>query len=224
MTRLARIVIPGWVHHVTQRGNHRQTVFFGDNDRLVYIALLAKCLSLHDILLVGYCFMGNHVHLAMIPKSESTFGKGIGQMHHDYALWQNVQRNQNGHLWQNRFFSCPVEEDRVWDMLAYIELNPVRAGLVANAWDWKWSSAQAHIGDNDPSNLLDMNYLRKTFTAEEWKQYLMKVAAEREMATQVRTATATGCILASEETVRRLEQKMGRALLPQKRGRKPQNR
>jgi putative transposase len=220
MARLARIVIPGWVHHVTQRGNRRQTVFFADHDRLVYLALLARCLSSHDISLIGYTLMDNHVHLAVIPARESSLAMGIGRMHHDFARWQNVQRNQNGHLWQNRFFSCAVEEVRVWGVLAYIELNPVRARMVPNAWDWEWSSAGAHARGTDPTGLLNMSFWERTFTPERWMRYLEEMAAEKEIAARIRSATATGRLLGDEATARRLEQELGRPLLPRRRGRK----
>jgi putative transposase len=173
-----------------------------------------------DLRKQGFVAMDNHVHLAAIPERESCLAIGIGRMHHDFARWQNVQRNQNGHLWQNRFFSCPVEEDRVWSMLAYIELNPVRAGMVVNAWDWAWSSAQAHVTGSDPTGLLNMGFWRRQFTAEGWKRYLEGMAAEKAMNARIRSATATGRLLGSDATARRLEQELGRPLLPRRRGRK----
>ena len=130
MTRRPRVVIPGWVHHITQRGNHRHSVFFSPHDRNIYLSLLADYFPLYEIHLIGHNLMDNHVHLVVIPEKENSLADGIGQLHHDFALWQNIQHRTSGHLWQNRFFSCPVEEDRVWEVLAYVELNPVRANMV----------------------------------------------------------------------------------------------
>ncbi|HYK89232.1 MAG TPA: transposase, partial [Acidobacteriota bacterium] len=85
MTRLVRLVLPGWVHHVTQRGNNRQSVFYSNNDRLVYLRLLAKYFSLHCLTLVGFDLMTNHTHLAVIPQSEDSLALGVGRMHNDYS-------------------------------------------------------------------------------------------------------------------------------------------
>jgi putative transposase len=221
MTRFARLVLPGWVHHATQRGNNRQVVFNSDNDRLLYLKLLAKYFILHGLALIGYCLMDNHTHLAVIPEAKDSLARGVGQMHHDFTRWHNVQSGRSGHLWQNRFFSCPVEEDRVWGVLSYIELNPVRAQMVENAWDWEWSSAQAHVTGVDPTGLLDMDPWRKHFDSAEWRNYLVQMAAERSLAARIRKATATGRFLGSNATARRLELELGRTLLPKKRGRKP---
>jgi putative transposase len=220
MTRSPRIVLPSWVHHVTQRGNHQQTVFFSAHDRIVYLNLLARYFQFYEIILLGLCLMDNHVHLVVIPEKESSLSDGIGQLHNDFARWQNIQCNKTGHLWQNRFFSCPVEEDRVWKVLSYVELNPVRAHMVGNAWDWEWSSARAHVMGNDPSGLLDMGCWQKTFNEAGWKKYLEEMAAKDSVCAQIRRATASGRFLGSEATARQLERELGRALLPRKRGRK----
>ncbi len=220
MIRPRRIVIPGWLHHVTQRGNHRQTVFFSPQDRFVYLGLMARYFPIYEVTLIGYCLMGNHVHLALIPEKETSLANGVGHLHNDFARWQNIQCNRSGHLWQNRFYSCPVEEERVKEVLSYVELNPVRAGLVENAWDWEWSSARAHVTGMDESGLLDMNYWRRRFNEEEWKLYLGQVAQQKSIFSRIRRATATGRFLGDEATARRLEVELGRPLLPQKRGRK----
>jgi putative transposase len=224
MTRRPRIVIPGWVHHVTQRGNHRQTVFFSAHDRAVYLSLLGEYFPTYEIRLIGYDLMDNHVHLVAIPERESSLADGIGQLHHDFALWQNIQRCRNGHLWQNRFFSCPVEQDRVWQVLSYVELNPVRAKIVERAWDWEWSSALAHVTGHDSSGLLDMSLWRRTFNEVKWREYLEEMTAEQSLQAQVRWAVTRGCFLGSEVTALRLERELGKQLLPRRRGRKPRPR
>jgi putative transposase len=223
MARRPRIVIPGWVHHVTQRGNHQQTVFFSEHDRVVYLRLLAEYFLTYEISLIGYNLMDNHVHHTLIPEKESSLADGIGQLHHDFARWQNIQCGRNGHLWQNRFFSCPVEEDRVWHVLAYVELNPVRARMVAKAWEWEWSSAQAHATGRDTSGLLDMGYWRRAFDGPRWQEFLEKMAAEESVEAQIRRTTAGGYLLGSEATALRLERESGKQLLPRRRGRQPRS-
>jgi len=220
MTRRPRIVIPGWIHHVTQRGNHRQKVFYSDHDRVVYLQLLEEYCSKWGMQLIGHNLMDNHIHLAVIPEREDSLSNGIGQLHHDYALWQNIQCHRNGHLWQNRFFSTPVEEERVWEVLAYIELNPVRAGMVEFAWEWEWSSAQAHITGYDPTGLLNMSYWQKQFNAMEWKDYLERINGEESIWKNIRNATMRGLFLGKEETALQLEHELGKQLLLRKRGRK----
>jgi putative transposase len=133
MPRIARIVIPGCPHHVTQRGNHRQKVFFTDAERGFYLELLRKYFTRFEVEMAGYGLMSNHVHFVLIPVMQASPAKGVGLLHNDFSRWQQIQRNLTGHLWQNRFFSCPLDEDHFWEALRYTELNPVRAGLVRYA-------------------------------------------------------------------------------------------
>jgi putative transposase len=221
MTRRPRIVLPGWVHHVTQRGNHRQIVFYSDRDRIVYLQLAEKYFQIYELDLIGHSLMDNHVHLAVIPEKESSLSDGIGRLHHDFSRYQNIQRERTGHLWQGRFHSCPVEENRVWQVLQYIELNPVRAGMVKNAWEWKWSSAQAHISGQDRGGLLNIGYWEKITDKNKWKELLEKTAVEEAVQAQIRRTTMQGFFLGDETTARRLELELGIQLLPRKRGRKP---
>jgi putative transposase len=165
--------------------------------------------------------MDNHVHLAVIPEQEDSLSNGIGQLHHDFALWQNIQCHRTGHLWQNRFYSSPVEGYRVPDVLAYIELNAERAGMVDQAWQWEWSSAQAHISGCDPSGLLNMDFWRKQPNFSEWKEYLERIKNQESVFKQIRNAAMRGSFLGKDETARRLEKELGIQILLRKRGRKP---
>ncbi len=183
--------------------------------------LLRKFFSKYGVRLISYCLMGNHAHLAVIPEHECSLADGAGRLHKDFSRWQNIQRDRVGHLWQNRFFSCPVEEDRERDVLAHVKMNPVRTGIVKNAWDWEWSSARAHIENKDPTGLLDMDYRQKTYDPKEWKEYLERKTAEESFCDSIRGATSTGRLLGKNETARYLEEKLGKTLLPKKRGRKP---
>jgi putative transposase len=220
MARRHRVVIPGWVHHITQRGNHRQPVFYSDHDRVVYMRLVEKYFRIYGIDLLGHSLMTNHVHFTAIPEEELSFSLGIGQLQHDFACWQNMQCGTSGHLWQGRFYSCPVEKDRVGQVLRYIELNPVRAGMVENPWDWKWSSAKAHITGQDPTGLLNMNLWQDIFKTVDWREFLGSTADEEAVRAQIRRTTMQGYFLGSEATARRLELELGIQLLPKKRGRK----
>jgi len=218
MARRPRIVIPGLVHHITQRGNHQQITFYSPHDQNVFLDLCAKYIDKYRIRLISYTLMSNHVHLALVPGSKNSLADGMGQLFHDFAIWQNIQQKNTGHLWQDRFYSAPVEEDRIGGVLGYIELNPVRAGMVKHSWEWNWSSARAHVTGTDPSGLLDMEFWKKRFKSDEWKAYLEKTTKDKTEADSIRYATKKGLFLGSEETAVRLERELGIQLRPKKRG------
>ncbi len=146
MPRQRRIVIPGLPHHVTQRGSRRQDVFFRQEDREIYLHLLHKYLKKHGAELLAYCLMSNHVHLVVVPSTDRSLGLSLGVTHRQYAQMVNVREEWTGHLWQERFFSAPLDTDYFWTAIRYVERNPVEAGLVEHAADYRWSSAAAHCG------------------------------------------------------------------------------
>ena len=129
MPRRARIIVPGVAHHVTQRGNNRQQVFCSDEDRRLYLDLLTRYARRYGTQIAGYCLMTNHVHLVVVPEHKNSLARTFGQTHAEYALALNVSAKRSGHLWQNRFFSCPLDAAHWENALRYVELNPVRAGL-----------------------------------------------------------------------------------------------
>ncbi len=222
MPRFARIVIPGCPHHVTQRGNHRRTVFWSVTENEFYLKLLRRHFSARSILMEGYSLMPNHVHKILIPPAADSLARGVGRLNNDFARWQHLRMNLTGHFWQNRFFSCPLDEDHFWEALRYVELNPVRAGLVKNAWDWPWSSARAHVNEADETGLLDMNIWSKRFNGAQWRAFLEE-GIKSDIYRKLRTSTQTGRPLGSKEFIHQLEQITGRKLLPQNPGRKTHN-
>jgi putative transposase len=212
MGRIARVVVPGWPHHVTQRGNHRQLVFFSDYDREVYLELLAKYKELYHLDLLGFSLMSNHVHEAPVPKFKDSLAKGIGRTNNDYSRWLNIQCNRTGHLWQARFYSFPVEPTATAELLAYIELNPVRAGLVKRPEEWKWSSARSHLTGSDETGLLNMDLWRTQFTPESWDGFLKQKLRDDNLLHRMRTSTRTGRPFASEEGIQLIERLLNRSL------------
>ncbi|MBN1568194.1 MAG: transposase [Acidobacteria bacterium] len=221
MARIARIVLPGCPHHVTQRGNRRQAVFYDDMDRRFYLRLLGRNSNLFAVQTAGYCLMTNHIHDVCVPMRPDSLVKGFGRTHNDYSRWHNLRNDTSGHLWQNRFYSCPLDEDGFWRALRYVELNPVRAGLVENAWDWPWSSALAYVTVIDKSGLLKMEKWAKRFDGKAWRDFLregLELHAELE---EIRCATRTGRPLGGEEFVIKLEQLTGKVFRGRKPGRKP---
>ncbi|MBZ5597354.1 MAG: transposase [Acidobacteriia bacterium] len=130
MARFARVVAVDVAHHVTQRGNARQVILGSDADRMIYLGLLRQYAQLHGLALLGYCLMSNHVHLIAVPQTPDGLAQALKQAHGRYASYWNARRSSSGHVWQGRFYSCPLDESHLWKALRYVELNPVRAALV----------------------------------------------------------------------------------------------
>ncbi len=221
MARIARVVVPGSWHHVTQRGNRRQTVFHGDDDRALYLDLLARYCRQRSVAITGYCLMGNHVHLIAVPAAPGGLAQALGRTHNDYARWFNTARGETGHLWQNRFYSCPLDERHQWEALRYVELNPVRAGLAADAAEWRWSSAAAHLAGIDAAGMLDMNEWSTKWKPGLWREVLQNGVDDAALLDRIREATRTGRPCGEDEFVAGVEQRTHRLLRPRKRGPKP---
>jgi putative transposase len=218
MTRLARVVAVGVPHHVTQRGNARQFILGGDVDRKVYLDLLRQSIELHSLAVMGYCLMSNHVHLITIPGRVDILGRAPKDTHGRYASYWNAVHRSSGHVWQGRYYSCPLDELHLWKALRYTELNPVRAGLVTKAETWEWSSAAAHCGTLQPDGYLAMELWQARWTACSWRTFLATGETESEL-TAIRQCTHTGRPLGAPEFIGSLERKMHRNLAAQKRGR-----
>ena len=209
MPRIARIVIPGQPHHVVQRGNNRQDVFFVDGDRQTYLEFLREHCERFGFSVLGYCLMTNHIHIVGIPTSEDSLAKAIGRTHFRYSQYVNHLHGRSGHLWQNRFSSCGLDEVHMWRALCYVERNPVRAKMVRAAWRYRWSSAAAHATGVDPSGLLDMPTWLNDWGCEQWKSELR--GAEDEAATAaIRLSTSRGRPLAGDSFLSKLEHRLGR--------------
>jgi putative transposase len=110
MSRIARVVADGMPHHITQRGNNHVDVFFDDNDRMFYLQTLYKYSFEFKLTIWAYCLMSNHIHLLAIPEYHFSLSQGIGRTNLIYTQYINKKYNRSGRLWQNRFFSCPVDK------------------------------------------------------------------------------------------------------------------
>jgi len=146
MGRKARIVAPGVPHHVTQRGNRRQATFLRAADYLSYLQLAGEAFADAGVQVWCWCLMPNHVHLIATPPDEGALARAVGLTHLRYTRLINGRERWTGYLWQGRFASFPMDEDYLRQCVRYVGLNPVRAGLVARAIDWPWSSVRAHLG------------------------------------------------------------------------------
>ncbi len=213
MPRLARIVLPGVPHHITQRGNNRQDVFFVDDDRRVYLALLHQHAERFGLQVVGYCLMTNHVHLIATPSSEDSLAKAVGRTHFRYTQYVNRLHRRSGHLWQNRFYSCALDDVHLCCAMCYVERNPVRAKVVRLAWDYPWSSAAAHTGEPDASGLLDLEAWARQWTARKWRAELTS-PQDAALTSRLRLSTHRGRPLGSDSFLSKLERRLGRRLRP----------
>jgi putative transposase len=202
---------------VTQRGNARQSIVYSDQDRQVYLDLLRANCDRYRLSLLGYCLMSNHVHLIVVPRRAESLPAALRHVHGRYATYFNARQCSSGHVWQGRYYSCPLDDAHLWAALRYAELNPVRARMVDHAWDYRWSSAAAHSGGGTGS-LLETAPFDARWAAPEWLAYLTGAEAP-ERIDRIRSCTHTGRPLGAADFVERLEQATHRRLAPQKGGR-----
>jgi len=167
MPRTARIVIPNVPHHIIQRGNRRQDVFFDDQDRRIYLSLLRDKLKEQGTTLLAYCLMPNHVHLIVRPADEGGL-RIIGEIHRLYTRHINRKMDWQGYLWQGRFGSYPMDESYFYNALRYVELNPVFAGLAESPERYPWSSARQRV---QGGNNTDLKVTSAQRMIDDWHAY-----------------------------------------------------
>ena len=220
MARLARLVIPGLAHHVTQRGNGRARIFFGDDDYELYRDLLAEHCRASGVEVWAWCLMPNHVHLILVPSDADGLRRALSVVHRRYAGIIHARRRRTGHFWQGRFGSVVMDEDHLAAALRYVSLNPVRARLVTRARDWRWSSTRAHLtGKNDGITARAPIHQRFPRFAD-----LLALGPDVDMFARLRAAESIGRPLGDNRFLTRIERSTGRTLKPGKRGPKPQLR
>jgi putative transposase len=205
MPRNARCIEPGLAYHVTQRGSNRQRVFFCASDSRMYLSLLRDQLQDAAVRVLAYCLMNNHVHLVVVPQKADSLAILFRRVHGRYAQYVNTRRRRTGHLWQQRYYSCPLSESHLWIALRYVEQNPCRAGMVARPEEYRWSSASTHLsGQPDRSQVLDGEYWKRAGGVETWQQ-LHAAADAPERAMLLRRCTYSGRPFGEDEFVERLE-------------------
>jgi putative transposase len=220
MPRVARIVVPGLPHHVIQRGNNRQDVFFTDQDRLRYLEILKQQSQRFGLKIIAYCLMTNHVHLVAIPQRGDSLAKAIGRTHWLYTQYINRLHRRQGHLWQNRFFSCALDGEHEEHGVRYIERNPTRARLVRLPWKYRWSSAAVHCGfASDELELLhDVQAWRQRYPRHGWRRIVQQLDDEK-IVLRLRKRTFNGRPLGSDRFIARLEAKLNMRLRDPQMGR-----
>ena len=159
MVRTPRIIIPGYPHHIVQKGHNKQAIFRDDHDRLLYLELMVSYAERYECGLMAYCLMSNHVHLLIRPGSREFLVRFIHGLGFRYAMYFNDSDDRSGALWEGRYYSSLIMEQlNLWRAAAYICLNPVRAGLVRDPCAYPWSSARG-LFNNEPAGVPIDNWL-----------------------------------------------------------------
>jgi putative transposase len=218
MARIARLVVPGLPHHVTQRGNRREQVFFEDGDYQLYLDLILEAAENAGCEVWAYCLMPNHTHTIIVPSDEDGLRKTFADAHRRYTGFINARMQVTGHLWQGRYGSVVMDEAHLYEAVRYVSLNPVRAGLVESAYDWKWSSANGHANKKDDRAFKVQPVLDRVGS---FRRYLKRPFDEAEAFAGLRLGETTGRPIGDIEWLEGLEKKTKRQLMPQKRGPKP---
>jgi putative transposase len=214
MARWARVVVPSVPHHVTQRGTRRQTVFFREEDYRTYLSLMREWCNREAVAVWAYCLMPNHVHLIVVPETEAGLARAIGEAHRRYTRSVNFREEWRGYLMQGRFASCPMDESYLRAAVRYVELNPVRAGMAKQAWEYRWSSAAAHVQGRDDVLVKVRPMLERV---SDWPEFLNQEVCRSDV-DALRRHNRTGRPLGNSGFLARLEKTLNRRLTPLKPG------
>lgn len=209
MPRARRLVFPDVPHHVVQRGNRRQRIFFTDADRRAYVRLLAQACALHSTRCLAWCLMDNHIHLILVPATGDGLRAPLASVHTAYSQRINRAQELAGHLFQGRFASYAMDDAHLMVAARYIENNPVTAGLAGSAEQWRWSSARAHVGRR-ADGLTDVDALGRHIA--NWRAMLARGLEAADEDARVERALRSG---------RPLGIVCGEAHAPPRRGRPP---
>ena len=206
MARLARVILPNFPHHILQRGNRGQDVFFKEEDYEYYLELLKQWCRHERIKILGYCLMSNHIHLVLKPCKRSNVSKAVGEVHRRYTQMINLRENWRGYLWQGRFSSFPMDKPYLLKTLAYVDLNPVKANIVKSPYDYPYSSAKAHKEGQDPRDIIKPSQLQVICC--DWEAYLKQ--AQKQSISELQAHNRTGRPLGSDRFIKRAEKLLNR--------------
>jgi putative transposase len=217
MAKFRRLVVPGYPHHVTQRGVRGQTTFFDRRDYRRYVRLAAGLLPSSSLEILTYCLMPNHIHAVVVPKEASGLATFFGPLHKAYAQHTNLRYEWEGHLWQARYFSVPMNAEHTLTAMRYVELNPLRSGLEKSPQDWPWSSTRGNLRLVDDPLIPHRPALG---IVPDWAAYL-SVPEKDNALKQLRQRTNTGRPAGDESFILRIESLTGRQVQKRPAGRKP---
>lgn len=209
MPRIARLVVPEYPHHITQRGNYRQDIFKDDADRRQYIFFIADYSRKYRLDILAYCLMNNHIHFIVMPKDEKSLGDTFRIVHTRYAQYFNKKMRSTGHLWHGRYYSCVLDGRHLLAAARYVERNPVRVKAVNKPTDYVWSSAKSHsaIPTNDIINASSL-FTYVEIEQSRWRAFIDK-SDEPDEVSVIRKYTMTGRPLGNTAFIQKLEKRFG---------------
>ncbi len=213
MARRSRVVLPNIPLHVTQRGNRRLEIYRDDFDRHMYLKLMHEVFQFYKLEILAYCLMTNHIHLIPKPRTKEDLSNSIRDLHSEYASYFNKKYDLDGHLWKERFYSTVLDEEYLWHAIRYVELNPVKAGIVARAELYKWSSAKAHC-DLTQDKILSSDFPPPGII-DNWSEWLM-TGLDCNSSDLIKRNSKTGRLTGSDEFIRNAERISGLSLFAKK--------
>lgn len=218
MPRIARITEVDFPHHVVQRGNNRQRVFFDNQDRQAYLNFLRKYIKECSCKVNAFCLMPNHIHMILVPLLVNTLSKMMQKLSLSYTQYINKKHKRTGRLWECRFYSSLIEKDNyLWSACRYVERNPIRAKIVAKPEDYKWSSASLGYFKQKQNDFVDpMRY--NNLEKQEYMRFLAQPDEENEIAI-IRKATLKGIPLGSANFIKKISEKLGITIKTKPKGR-----
>ncbi len=224
MARLPRLVIPEQPHHVIQRGNDRQLIFRDADDHVAFLNWLREAAKTFKVAIHAYVLMPNHIHLLVSPSDTSGLGRMMQWIGRHYVPYFNRKYQRVGTLWQGRYKTTVIDAEQYFMTCSrYIELNPVRAGIVFHPVDYPWSSYEHHIGVKSDALITDHSLYwalgNTPFDREAAYRELVDLGLTAHEITTLNEATLKGWALGSEKFKLRLERQANRRVSPAKRGR-----
>lgn len=217
MARQARIVLKDTPHHITQRGNRGEPVFFEKSDFEAYIDFLSEECASAGVSIWAWCLMPNQIQLIAVPKRENALGRALGEAHRRYTRRINERNNWRGHLFQDRFFSYAMDENHLLNAARYIETAPVMMGLAPTPEAYLWSSAKAHVKGRDDKLLASEKPLLGY--VPDWKSFLTDWPEEQDPRA-IERHLQTGRPRGNDYFLDNIEASVGRIVRPQKPGRR----
>jgi putative transposase len=208
MARFARLVVPGYPHHITQRGVRSMDVFADNHDRLTYLQIMAEESAASGVTFMAWCLMTNHIHLIAVPEHETSLARALGESHRRYTRMKNFREGVRGYLFQGRFGSCVLDQRHILAAARYVERNPVTAGMVSSPVDYPWSSARYHCGISDQDPLIKTPLLPEL--VDNWGQFLKTTDQKQDRL--IFKQTKTGRPVGGAAFIEKLEHLTGRVL------------
>jgi putative transposase len=216
MARIARIVVPGLPHLVTQYGNFDATLFQDEADYIYFRELLASESKRNYVEIWAWCLLPGRIHLLMTPSDTMGLGNCMAGLSRQYSKYANKRANRRGHLFGSRYSSIVIGEDNIGAAYRYVALSPVRAGLANRAEDWRWSSALANLGE-EPDGFTISAPVRARISSI---PAALASDANDPIFEEIRKREGIGRPWGSPEFVKKLETRLGRTVSARKRGRK----